>query len=99
MSGEPAQRLAIRGAAAGRGSLLHLFGLWLTVRGRYNFANLARYGARPESTSRHNFRKRVDFLAFNAALAGRDLGPERILAVDATFVRRSGRHTDGVDYF
>ena len=79
--------------------LLHLFGQWLAIRGRHNFAKLARYGALAESTYRANFRKPFDFLAINAALAGRYLGPVRILAVDATFVRKSGRHTEGVEYF
>lgn len=63
--------------------LLHLFGLWLCLRGRYNFTHLARYGGgRQESTYRNNFAKSFDWLAFNSELCRRYLSPELILAFD-----------------
>ncbi|WP_420457939.1 hypothetical protein [Neolewinella sp.] len=44
--------------------LVHVFVLWLSIRGRYNFTHLARYGGRVESTYRNNFRKSFNWLAF-----------------------------------
>ena len=82
-----------------RDFLLSAFDLWLAMRGRYNFTHLARYGGANQATYRHNFAKPLDWLAFNAALVGAHLSPERILAFDPCFVPKAGRHTDGVGRF
>ena len=76
--------------------LLHLFVLWLSIRGRHNFTHLARYSGRPESTYRQHFRRPfVDFLAFNIKLAGRVLGPRKALAFDPRYLPKRGKHTEG----
>lgn len=76
--------------------LTHLFVLWLSIRGRYNFAHLSRYGKYTESTYRNNFSKNFDFLTFNQELVERHLSSDRILAFDPSFLPKSGKHTDGV---
>lgn len=77
----------------------HLFPLWLAVRGRYNFANLSRWGGMGEDTYRQNFGKPFDWLGFNVELASSYLGKEQVIAFDPCFLPKSGKHTAGVGYF
>ncbi len=79
-----------------RAFFLEVFTLWLSIRGRYNFTHLARYGEATEATYRHNFARPLDFLAFNARLVADNLSPDRILAFDPCFLPKAGRHTPGV---
>jgi hypothetical protein len=80
--------------------LRHLFVLWLSLRGRYNFTHLARYGGgTKESTYRNNFARPFDWLAFNTELCRQHLSSELILAFDPSYLSKSGRHTEGVDYY
>lgn len=79
--------------------LLHLFELWLSLRGRYNFTHLARYGKYKESTYRRQFAKPFDWLEFNGRLVENYLSPERIIALDPCYITKSGKCSDGVDYF
>jgi hypothetical protein len=71
----------------------------MSIRGRYNFAHLARYGKYVESTYRNNFAKNFDFLAFNQQLASRYISTDCILAFDPSFLAKSGKCTDGVGQF
>ena len=92
--------LAVPGLGAWRRRFLaHVLALWPAMLGRRNFVNLARQGDFTEFTYRKHFAHSVDWLAANAALVAEYLGPRRIIAVDATYLRKSGRHTDGVGYF
>lgn len=79
--------------------MLHLFGLWLGLRGRYNFLNLARQGNYGEYTYRKHFQKSFDFLTFNIHLMDQYLSQDRIIAFDPSYVRKSGKLTPGVGYF
>lgn len=79
--------------------LLLLFPLWLSIRGRHNFANLARYGKYREGAYRNNFAKPFDWLIFNRILCQQFLGDNMILAFDPSYITKSGKHTDGVDKF
>lgn len=79
--------------------MLHLFGLWLGLRGRYNFLNLARQGNYGEYTYRKHFQKSFDFLTFNIHLMDQYLSQDRIIAFDPSYVHKSGKHTPGVGYF
>lgn len=78
--------------------LCHLFVLWLSIRGRHNFVNLARYGDYIEYSYRQHFARPLDFLAFNTRLVERYLSPDRILAFDPSYLSKSGKHTHGVGY-
>ena len=79
--------------------LLLLFLLWLSIRGRHNFANLARYGQYNEGAYRKNFSKAFDWLTFNRILCEKALGSHAILAFDPSYISKSGKHTDGVGKF
>ena len=79
--------------------IIHLFGLWLSIRGRHNYINLARYGHYVEDTYRHNAARSFPFLTFNRLLAEQFLSEDCIIAFDPTYVSKSGKHTAGVGYF
>jgi hypothetical protein len=79
--------------------MLHLFSLWLAIRGRYNFTNLSRWGELGEDTYRQNFGRSFDWLAFNSTLVHEHLDSQRVIAFDPCFLPKSGKHTAGVDYF
>ncbi len=92
--------LAVPGLGAWRRRFLaHILALWPAVLGRRNFVNLARQGDFTEFTYRKHFGHCVDWLAANCALVAEYLGPRRIVAIDATYLRKAGRHTDGAGYF
>ena len=76
--------------------LLHLFVLWLSIRGRHNFANLARYGSYGEGAYRNNFAKTFDWLSFNRRLCQQALSADVALAFDPSYLAKSGKHTEGV---
>jgi hypothetical protein len=48
--------------------LIETFILFLSIRGRINFLQLARYGKHKEQRYRQQFEKPFDFLAFNKEL-------------------------------
>ncbi|MGK0365423.1 MAG: hypothetical protein ACI85O_002489 [Saprospiraceae bacterium] len=48
-----------------RDSTIHLFTLWLSIRGYYNYINLARYEKYGEDTYRNNLSHSFPFLEFN----------------------------------
>lgn len=79
--------------------MVHLFPLWLAIRGRYNFANLSRWGELGEDTYRQNFGRSFDWLGFNAILAGENLSPHQAIAFDPCFIPKSGKHTPGIGYY
>ena len=75
--------------------LLLLFPLWLSIRGRHNFANLARYGGYREGAFRDNFAKSFDWLTFNRLLCQQTLGPDLIIGFDPSYLPKSGKFTEG----
>jgi hypothetical protein len=72
---------------------------WLSLRGRYCFANLVRQGFLNPLSYRLNFAKPFDFATFNRLLITRYAGTERVLAFDPCFLSKAGKHTPGVGYF
>ena len=79
--------------------VVHLIPLLLSLRGRYNFTNLARYGKYHEATYRRNFAKPFDWLGFNLQLVEQYLSADRIIALDPSYITKSGKHSAGVGYF
>ena len=80
--------------------LLLLFPLWLSIRGRHNFANLARYGQYGEGAIRNNFARKFDWWTFNRLLCQTTLGPDLILGFDPSYLSKSGKFTEGkADYW
>ena len=81
--------------------LVSLFTAVLTTRGKINFRNLSRYSDVSESTYYRQFSKPFEFEAFNRAVIDEGLGSasDRIIVLDASFVKKSGKKTYGLDYF
>jgi hypothetical protein len=72
----------------------------LVVRGKVNVLNLSRYCALHERTLRRQFRAEFDWPLFNRlALAKVATGGEQLVALDASFVKKSGQKTYGLDRF
>ena len=74
--------------------------LFLTIPNRINFLQMQRFGHSSEQRFRMNFRKKcVDWISFNRTfLAGGN--PERqAIAIDPSYITKSGKKTPGVGYF
>lgn len=76
-----------------------LFCTLLSLRGKANYLNVSRYANCDEKTIRRQAQKPFAFDALNAALAAETLAGPCILAGDATFVPKSGKHTFGLAWF
>ena len=72
---------------------------YLSITGRINFSQMARFGQSCESRFRQNFKRRFDWVAFNTGLASRAEGHLRAIAVDPCFIPKSGKKTPGLGYF
>jgi hypothetical protein len=81
--------------------LLALFATILSVRGRVKFRNLARYSTYSERTHHRQFQQPFDFASFNQRAIAQvtTAATTLLLAQDATFIRKSGKRTDGIDRF
>lgn len=79
--------------------ILHLFPLWLAMRGRYNFNHLARWGQHDEDFYRKNFSRPFDWLGMNITLTRQYLSQDVIIAFDPSYLPKSGKHTPGIGYF
>ncbi len=82
-----------------RDFFLHLMPLLVSLRGRFNFTNLSRYGLFNEATYRQHFSKAFDFMAFNQSLITTHCSGERIIAFDPSYLPKSGKHTYGLGRF
>jgi len=72
----------------------------LLIQSNINFLSLSRHCNLDEKTFRRNFRKRVDFAAFNRHLIQQSPAAKPIaFAQDASFIKKSGKHTFGLDRF
>ena len=78
-----------------------LFPAILATRGHVTFRNLSRYSDLHEKTYSRQFAKAFDFVSFNRALIDDVLGTssERILAFDASFIKKAGKFTFGRGFF
>lgn len=73
--------------------------LYLSMRGRYTFKGMERYGDKCEKTYRLHFEEEFDFLAFNIALCQEHLSDHQVLLFDPCFIPKSGKHTPGKGKF
>jgi hypothetical protein len=78
-----------------------LLALWLSVRGRFNFTNLSRYSTCCERTLRRGFVRGFEWAQFNCRLLTIiiPVQHELVAALDASFVKKSGKHTAGLGLF
>lgn len=81
--------------------MLDLFTAMQAFSGRATMANLRRYGAGSERRQSFWSRKSFAFAAFNMALLQHSgVLKNRVCAsMDATFIKKSGKHTEGVGWF
>lgn len=73
--------------------------LYLSLRGRYTFKGLSRYGSYSEKMYRLWFDKTFDFLEFNICLCDQYLSKDLILVFDPSFLPKSGKHTPNIGKF
>ena len=71
----------------------------LTINGRINFLQLARYCKSCEQRFRQNFRKKFDWISFNQNFVQKQSGHRYAIAIDPSFISKSGKHTPGISYF
>ena len=67
--------------------------LFLSMRGRYNFKGMERYGSYSEKSYRLHFEKDFDFLKFNSELHRSELSKNCIVVFDPSYLPKSGKHT------
>ena len=78
-----------------------LFAVLMYLPTRLNLRNVSRYLQMSEKTVSRWFAKSFDFVEFNqlALKNVTDSGHELIIAIDACFMRKSGKKTYGIDWF
>jgi hypothetical protein len=79
--------------------LVHIIGLLLSIRGRFNYLSMARYGIYNHLSYRLNFSKFFDFKSFNKEIISTYCGSEKVFLFDPSYISKSGKHTPGVGYF
>jgi hypothetical protein len=79
--------------------LKHLLILYMGLRGKYNFINMARYGLFTEQTYRNQMSKPVAWAEFNKTLIEQSCSKELILAFDPSYLPKSGKKTAHVGRF
>jgi len=73
--------------------------LYMCIPKRINFTQMARYGKSCESRFRQNFSKVIDWVAFNLSFTKNTQGHRTALAIDPSYITKSGKHTPGIGYF
>jgi len=79
--------------------LVETFILFLSIRGRINFLQLARYGLHKEQRYRQQFEKPFDFLTFNKELTLVHGSGRYAIAFDPSYISKSGKKTPGVGWY
>ncbi len=81
--------------------MMTLFSVLASFQGKATFRNLSRYCDYSEKTFSRWYRRDFDYLAFNKQLFVSEFGStgERIAAIDASFMAKSGKSTDGLGWF
>jgi len=77
----------------------HILILYMGLRGKYNFINMARYGSYEEKTYRNQMEKPFDWVGFNTELILENCSQELIMAYDPSFLSKSGKRTPYVGNF
>ena len=76
--------------------LIETMVLILTIYGRLNFLSMARHGDSCESRFRQNFKKGFDWCAFNSGMLLEGKGHRTAIALDHSFLCKSGKKTPGL---
>jgi len=73
--------------------------LYMCIPKRINFTQMARYGVSCESRFRQNFSKKLDWVSFNSYFTKKTQGHRTAIAIDPSFISKSGKHTPGIGYY
>lgn len=79
--------------------MLHIFNLFLGIKGRLNFLQFERYGRYGEQSYRNQFEEGFDFLTFNRIMIKEHAGDHLAIAFDPSYISKSGKKTPGLGYF
>ena len=79
--------------------LIVLFKTIFVCQSAINFSSLSRHSGWSERTFRRNFRKEIDFIEINQAIVEQACGRIKAFAMDAAFIKKSGKKTFGLDRF
>jgi len=82
-----------------RSFLTETFILFMSIKGRINFLQLARYGKHKEQRYRQQFEKHFDFLSFNKEFTLSQGSGRYAIAFDPCYVSKSGKKTPGVGWY
>lgn len=82
-----------------RAFLIDTLILFMSIRGRINFLQLARYGEFCEQRYRQQFEKPFDFLTFNKELIFSHGSGRYAIAFDPSHISKSGKKTPGVGWY
>lgn len=73
--------------------------LFLSIKGRINFTQLARYGRRCEQHYRNQFSVAFDFFQYNLALVKQSASTHLAIAFDPCYIPKSGKCTTNSGHF
>ena len=73
--------------------------LYLSIPKRINFMQMSRFGDSCESRFRQNFQREFDWVGYNSGFTSHMKGHRIALAIDPSYIDKSGKHTPGVGYF
>lgn len=74
--------------------------LFLTIPNRINFLQMERFGHSSEQRFRMNFRKKCcDWIRFNKSFIAEGNPERRAIAIDPSYISKSGKKTPGLGYF
>lgn len=79
-----------------RSFIIGIFLLFLSMKGRYNFQGMSRYGNMNEKSYRLNFEKGgkdFDFRWFNSVIFEDNLSDNLLVVFDPSYLPKSGKHT------
>jgi len=81
--------------------LAHMFAAFMVFQGKASMTHLSRYIPVSEKRFRRHFEREFDHAQFNTQLFHKTniLGKEVIAAIDASFIKKSGKKTEGLSWF
>ncbi len=82
-----------------RNFFLHIIILNLSLIGRFNFTNMARFGKYTAKTYGDNFARGFPFFSFNKAHIEIKKMKIKAIVSDASFIKKSGNKTFGLGYY
>lgn len=81
--------------------IMEVLQLYMVLPNRVNFTQMAKFGQHVEQTYRNTFVKQFDWLSFNSLLATEYFAKDKrvAIAIDPSYIPKSGKHTSFLDYF